>query len=70
MYFNGKSIPKDYAAALSWARKAVDQGGEVSALLDMGLAAYKSGDYATALKLLRPLADKGHVRPQTLLGDM
>jgi clan AA aspartic protease (TIGR02281 family) len=36
----------------------------------MGLATYKSGDYATALKLLRPLADKGHVRPQTLLGDM
>jgi hypothetical protein len=36
-------------------------------LSDIGLAAYKSGDYATALRLLRPPADKGFVKPQFYL---
>jgi clan AA aspartic protease (TIGR02281 family) len=69
MYFNGQGVLKDYAAALSWARKAADQG-DARALSDIGLAAYTSGDYATALRLLRPLADKGFVKPQLYLGLM
>jgi uncharacterized protein len=69
MYFNGQGVPKDYAAALSWARRAADRGN-VSALVDLGFDAYKSGDYATALKLLRPLADKGFPIPQFYLGLM
>ena len=34
------------------------------------LAAYKKGDYATALRLLRPLADQGNARAQNNLGAM
>jgi len=33
-------------------------------------ASYKRGDYATALKFLRPLADRGDPRAQNLLGAM
>jgi len=33
-----------------------------------GLAAAKRGDFATALRLWRPLADKGHADAQTILG--
>jgi TPR repeat protein len=35
-----------------------------------GLAAYEAGDYATALKELRPYAEQGIVRAQTNLGVM
>ena len=37
---------------------------------DKGLAAYKSGDYATALREWRPLAEQGHVSAQIYLGWM
>ena len=36
---------------------------------DKGLAAYKSGDYATALGEFRPLAEQGHADAQTMLGN-
>lgn len=32
------------------------------------LKAYKKADYATALRLVRPLADQGNARAQILLG--
>ena len=35
-----------------------------------GEAAYKRGDYATALKEVRPLAEQGHANAQALLGTM
>src|SRR5262245_2741195 len=38
--------------------------------LEDGAAAYKSGDYATALRLLSPLAKGGNARAQTTLADM
>jgi uncharacterized protein len=69
MYLNGHGVPKDYAAAISWARKAADHGN-LLALVSVGAAAYHSGDYATSMRLLRPLADKGLARPQFLLGLM
>ena len=37
---------------------------------DDGLAAYLRGDYATALKEWRPLAEQGHANAQTNLGVM
>ena len=37
---------------------------------DAAYAAYESGDYATALGHLRPLADKGDARAQSILGLM
>ncbi len=38
--------------------------------LDKALAAYESGDYATALKVLRPLAEQGQPDAQFRLGTM
>jgi hypothetical protein len=42
---------------------AADQLGD-------GLAAYDSGDYAAALKLMGPLAEQGSARAQFRLGEM
>src|SRR5436305_327733 len=41
-----------------------------SADLDIGVAAYNRGDYATALRELKPLAEKGMAPAQFNLGDM
>ncbi len=38
--------------------------------LEDGLAAYESKDYATALKLWRPLAEQGNADAQNNLGFM
>jgi hypothetical protein len=40
----------------------------VAGPLEDGKAAYKSGDYATAVRLLRPLADLGNADAQNNLG--
>ncbi len=37
---------------------------------DPGMEAYERGDYATALKEWRPLAERGHAGAQVLLGGM
>ncbi len=37
---------------------------------DEGIAAYERGDYATALRELRPLAEQGHAPAQNILGVM
>ena len=44
--------------------------GSAWADLDDGVAAYESGDYATALKEFRPLAEQGHAVAQFKLGVM
>src|SRR5271166_5998265 len=38
--------------------------------LEDGNAAHQRGDYATAVRLLRPLADKGNAVAQISIGDM
>ena len=45
-------------------------GAGWSADLDRGLAAYKRGDFATALREWAPLAQNGDARLQALLGSM
>ena len=35
-----------------------------------GAAAYRSGDYATAIREWRPLAEQGNVHTQYILGNM
>src|SRR5215475_12719326 len=35
-----------------------------------GIAAYQRGDFATALKLWRPLAEQGNAQAQNQVGDM
>ena len=49
---------------------AVTPVAAVSGPLEDGLEAAESGDYATALKLLRPLAEQGHAEAQYNLGVM
>ena len=49
---------------LAWAGPALAGGPED------GLAAYNAGDYATALRLCRPLAEQGDAQAQYLLGRM
>jgi TPR repeat protein len=56
-------------------KAAVDAGvalGLVTSRPDVGdgQAAYQKGNYATALRLLRPLADGGDVQAQSILGLM
>jgi hypothetical protein len=43
-------------------------GAAAAGPLEDGTAAYQRGDYATALRLLRPLAEQGHARAQYNLG--
>ena len=50
------------------ARQIVDHAAEHR--LGEGLAAYKRGDYATVVRLLRPLADQGMALAQFSLGVM
>jgi TPR repeat protein len=45
-------------------------GAAIAGPYEDGLAAYQRGDYATALGLLRPLADQGDAKAQTELGAM
>ena len=45
-------------------------GGSASADLQKGYAAYKSGDYATALREWKPLAEQGNAAAQYNLGVM
>jgi TPR repeat protein len=44
--------------------------GSAWADFDDGVAAYERGDYATALREFRPLAEQGHAQAQSNLGVM
>ena len=57
-----KQAIADMAAAVGFARPVQNS--------DAANAAYQIGDYATALRLLHPLADRGDVRAQSTLGLM
>jgi TPR repeat protein len=71
MYANGWGVSRDFAAGINWARKAADQNN-LSGLIDVGIAAYHGGDYATSMRLLRPLGDNDKVsgRPQVFIARM
>ena len=45
-------------------------GGAVAGPLDDGVAAHQRGDYATALRLWRPLAEQGDARTQIGVASM
>ncbi len=45
-------------------------GAAAAGPLEDGLAAHERGDYATALRLLRPLAEQGNASAQHNLGGM
>ena len=73
MYTQGKGVPRDYAQALVWYRKAADQG-DALAQFSLGLV-YDNGqgvpqDFAQAVVWYRKAADQGEARAQINLGVM
>jgi tetratricopeptide (TPR) repeat protein len=62
------SMMKIAIAFLIWTICSLAQAADLS--FADGMAAYNRGDYATALKLWRPLAERGNADAQVLLGDM
>jgi uncharacterized protein len=62
---------RTFKAAVAALMLAVGFAGSVTAgPFEDAVAAYNKGDYATALRLIRPLAEQGDARAQTMLGDM
>ena len=66
-------MPQDYAAAVSWYRKAADQGN-ADAQYNLGVM-YDQGqgvpqDYAAAVSWFRKAADQGYAHAQFNLGLM
>jgi len=57
-------------AAISALILAVSVTGAVAGLLEDAEAAFRRGDYGAAMRISRPLADKGDARFQFLLGEM
>lgn len=57
-----------FGFALAMAFLAASAGAQAG--LQEGINAYRFGDFALALKELRPLADKGNADAQRFLGDM
>ena len=72
MYQNGKGVPQDYAQALAWYRKAVDQNLSTGQY-NLGFM-YEDGegvtkDYAQALLLYRKAADQGDANAEFRIGS-
>ena len=72
MYQYGQGVPKDEQQAIAWYRKAADQGLALALnnLDEDAEAAVNRNDFATAIRIMRPLADQGNARAQRLLGMM
>ena len=67
----GSAMGKVLATLLVAVMLTVGGGGIVRAgPLEDGVGAYKRGDYTTALRILRPLADQGSAEAQFWLGAM
>lgn len=62
MYSRGEGVPQDKAEALVWFNMADAER--------TGLRAYNKGDYATALRIFRPLAARGQVLAEYVIGLM
>ena len=61
---------EDVSDAPATLSAAVATESPSSADYDKGLAAYESGDYATALRVLTPFAEQGDANAQDILGVM
>ncbi len=81
MHEIGQGVPQEYFYAVTWYEKAAANGdGDARVRLANVTArrqafkaaedAHEIGDNATALTLLRPLADQGYAQAQKLLGYM
>ena len=72
LYQYGRGVRKDEQQAIAWYRKAADQGLALALnnLDEDAEAAVNRNDFATAIRIMRPLADQGNARAQRLLGMM
>lgn len=73
MYEKGKGVPKDYAVAAGWYRKAAEQGNSQAQAFLGDYYARGQGvtqDYAAAAKWYRKAAEKGVPQAQNNLGVM
>ena len=84
IYNNGRGVLQNFATAYKWFSLAAAQGDQTAAQyrdivqqsmssaqtgpLEDGEAAYQRGDYSTALRLLRPLAEHGDAHAEFDLG--
>ena len=73
MYANGQGVPRDYAEAVAWYKKAAEQGHAV-AQAGLGFM-YADGqgvpqDYARAVAWYKKAAEQGDADAQTNLGVM
>lgn len=67
----GTTMGKAFATLLVALMLMIGGGGIVHAgPLEDGVGAYKRGDYTTAIRILRPLADQGSAEAQFWLGAM
>ena len=62
MYERGEGVPQDAAEASRWFKMAEDER--------QGLKAYNNSDFATALRIFRPLAERGQVVAEYTVGLM
>jgi TPR repeat protein len=62
MYARGEGVPQDKAEALVWFQMADSER--------KGLIAFNATNYATALRIFRPLADRGQVLAEYVIGLM
>src|SRR2546430_2572729 len=68
---HGKGFfPALRAALVAWLMVAVTAGTAIAGPLEDAEAAYEHGDYATAMRIFRPLADQGNSVAQNYLGNM
>jgi hypothetical protein len=73
VYFAGLGVPRDYAEAVKWYRKAADQGLAAAETNLAGMYAKGYGveqDYAQAMQWCRKAADQGNVGAQQQIGVM
>ncbi len=73
VYANGVDVPRDYAEAAKWFRKAADQG-DATAQFQLGGLYYQgfglTQDYAETAKWIRKAADQGNIPAQGVLGGL
>jgi uncharacterized protein len=67
MYYYGLGVPQNDTIAMSWFRKAANQG-DPEAQLNLG-EMYET-DFSTAMNWYRKAADQGNTRAEILLGDI
>jgi hypothetical protein len=73
IYYSGQGVPRDYQAALTWFKKAAEQGHPLAQyncgyMLEQGQGTPQ--DYRDAVKYYRRAAERGNQLAQYTLGSM